>query len=141
MSAGLIHSLCCSLVLQCQLNVLCVSTEVSTHVNNYVASTCTTCLKMIGSSHTCHRWNESCPSELKWSVSSSRSSTLTTHVLLSMSQGLYYSYYKTIVEAPSLVSGVHLLLHDNTTEYPHTINTLKRFNLYPEVSSVLYLLV
>jgi len=102
----------------------------------YAVNTCTTCLKMIGSSHTCHRWNESCPSELKWSVSSSRSSTLTTHVLLSMSQGLYYSYYKTIVEAPSLVSGVHLLLHDNTTEYPHTINTLKHFNLYPEVSCV-----
>ena len=51
----------------------------------------------------------------------------------STEQGLYYSYFKTLVEAPTYLDGLRQLYANNLTEYPNTINTLKRFNLYPEV--------
>lgn len=47
--------------------------------------------------------------------------------------GLYYSYFKTFVTAPSMSQGLQELIHDNVSEFGHTINTLKRFNLYPEL--------
>jgi len=53
--------------------------------------------------------------------------------------GLYYSYFKTIVVSDSINDGIYNLYRNNKTEYPLTINTLKRFNLYPElVIGVLY---
>ena len=49
--------------------------------------------------------------------------------------GLYYSYFKTIVKAESLSDGAYQLYRNNVTEYPLVINTLKRFNLYPELAA------
>lgn len=48
-------------------------------------------------------------------------------------QGLYYSYYKSIINAPSFKSGLNDVLQDTVTEHPSTFNVLKRFNLWPEV--------
>lgn len=47
--------------------------------------------------------------------------------------GLYYSYFKTLINAATFRQGIHEIVNDNVTEYGHTINTLKRFNLYPEL--------
>jgi len=47
--------------------------------------------------------------------------------------GLYYSYYQTIIEAPSAINGLQQIMYDNVTEFPTTINVLKRFNLWPEL--------
>ena len=49
-------------------------------------------------------------------------------------QGLYYSYYKSIVEAPTFLEGLQSVTSCNITEYPNKVNVLRRFNLYPEVN-------
>ncbi|VDO99213.1 unnamed protein product, partial [Soboliphyme baturini] len=47
--------------------------------------------------------------------------------------GFYYSFFKTMNKAPTFLAGLFQILHDNQTEFGHTINDLKRFNVYPEV--------
>ncbi|XP_023930612.1 probable C-mannosyltransferase DPY19L3 [Lingula anatina] len=47
--------------------------------------------------------------------------------------GLYYSYYKQFVNAPSVKQGWYELTHDNITEHLNTINVLERMNIYQEV--------
>merc|ERR1719400_2696638 len=49
--------------------------------------------------------------------------------------GLYYYYFKVLVTAPTLSEGTYQLYRNNLTEFPLTINTLKRFNLYPELAA------
>ncbi|XP_058563291.1 probable C-mannosyltransferase DPY19L3 isoform X2 [Neofelis nebulosa] len=53
--------------------------------------------------------------------------------------GLYYSYYKQMLQAPTLMQGFHGLIYDNKTESMRTINLLQRMNIYQEVFlSILY---
>ncbi|XP_040832424.1 probable C-mannosyltransferase DPY19L3 isoform X2 [Ochotona curzoniae] len=53
--------------------------------------------------------------------------------------GLYYSYYKQMLQAPTLAQGFHGLIYDNKTESMRTINLLQRMNIYQEVFlSILY---
>ncbi|XP_077144858.1 protein C-mannosyl-transferase DPY19L3 isoform X2 [Ranitomeya variabilis] len=47
--------------------------------------------------------------------------------------GLYYSYYKQILHAPSITQGITDLIYDNSTESKRTINILERMNIYQEV--------
>ncbi|XP_015224035.1 protein C-mannosyl-transferase DPY19L3 isoform X1 [Lepisosteus oculatus] len=53
--------------------------------------------------------------------------------------GLYYSYYKQMLQAPSIKQGVFELINDNNTESKRTINLLQRMNIYQELFlSILY---
>lgn len=47
--------------------------------------------------------------------------------------GLYYSYYKQMLQASSVQEGLFELINDNTTESKRTINLLQRMNIYQEV--------
>ncbi|KAM4593950.1 protein C-mannosyl-transferase DPY19L3 isoform 2-T2 [Odontesthes bonariensis] len=56
--------------------------------------------------------------------------------------GLYYSYYKQMLQAPSIPEGLSELIHDNLTESKRTINLLQRMNIYQELFlGVLYRLL
>ncbi|KAM5138605.1 protein C-mannosyl-transferase DPY19L3 isoform 1-T2 [Mantella aurantiaca] len=53
--------------------------------------------------------------------------------------GLYYSYYKQVLHAPTIAQGISHLIYDNRTESMRTINILERMNVYQELLlAVLY---
>uniref|UniRef100_A0A8C6XLB6 Dpy-19 like C-mannosyltransferase 3 n=1 Tax=Naja naja TaxID=35670 RepID=A0A8C6XLB6_NAJNA len=53
--------------------------------------------------------------------------------------GLYYSYYKQMLAAPSIQQGLHSLIYDNKTESMRTINILERMNVYQKYFSACYI--
>lgn len=68
-------------------------------------------------------------------------STIERELSFRTESGLYYFYFKSLVvdenHMPlnrSLVGLIYdVIVNDDRTEYPNTINSLQRFNLYPEV--------
>ncbi|SOV13449.1 conserved Plasmodium membrane protein, unknown function [Plasmodium sp. gorilla clade G2] len=48
-------------------------------------------------------------------------------------ESFYFSFYNDIVKSNTFLEGINCLLKDNRSEYPDTINAIKRFNIYPEI--------
>ncbi|EUD66599.1 hypothetical protein C922_02920 [Plasmodium inui San Antonio 1] len=48
-------------------------------------------------------------------------------------ESFYFSFYDDIVKSETYLEGIKLLIHDERSEYPNTINAIRRFNIYPEI--------
>ncbi|KAI6203041.1 putative peptidyl-glycine alpha-amidating monooxygenase T19B4.1 [Aphelenchoides besseyi] len=55
-------------------------------------------------------------------------------ISLRTESGFYASFFYQIVETRSLKTGLRKLIYDRKSEFPYVINSLERFNIYPEVS-------
>ncbi|XP_065363246.1 C-mannosyltransferase dpy-19 homolog [Calliphora vicina] len=47
---------------------------------------------------------------------------------------LYYSFYKTLTDAPDFWTGIDQLTNLTTIEYPNSVNVLSRFHVLPEIT-------
>ncbi|XP_055844031.1 C-mannosyltransferase dpy-19 homolog [Episyrphus balteatus] len=60
--------------------------------------------------------------------------TLEREALLRKEDALYYSFYKTIVQEADFYQGYQKLLNVTTIEYPHSVNVVHRFHVFPEIA-------
>ncbi len=69
-------------------------------------------------------------------------STLEREMSFRTEMGFYFNYYKRIADQKdiinkkngnSLMGSINSIINDNLTEFPNTINALKKFNIYPEL--------
>ncbi|XP_036370347.1 probable C-mannosyltransferase DPY19L3 isoform X1 [Octopus sinensis] len=63
----------------------------------------------------------------------SQISELEREISFRTESGLYYSYYKQMVNAPSIMEGINSLTNDTLTEFPSSINVIERMNIYQEI--------
>ncbi|XP_055911172.1 C-mannosyltransferase dpy-19 homolog [Eupeodes corollae] len=61
-------------------------------------------------------------------------STLEREALLRKEDALYYSFYKTIIQEADFYQGYLKLLNVTTIEYPHSVNVVHRFHVFPEIA-------
>ncbi|CAG0897286.1 unnamed protein product [Cyprideis torosa] len=54
-------------------------------------------------------------------------------LILGTEVSFYYNYYKVLVESPDFIAGLRKLGVDNSTEFPSTINAMRRFCIHSEV--------
>lgn len=53
--------------------------------------------------------------------------------LLRGEDALYYTFYKTLTDAPDFLSGIMRLRNMSGIEYPESVNVLHTFHIFPEV--------
>ena len=52
---------------------------------------------------------------------------------LQTENAFYYSYYQELVDSESFAEGLSRIIWDRRTEYPDTLNAIRRFNIYQEI--------
>ena len=52
---------------------------------------------------------------------------------LQTENAFYYSYYQELVDSESFAEGLSRIVWDRRTEYPDTLNAIRRFNIYQEI--------
>ena len=53
---------------------------------------------------------------------------------------MYYSYYKTLVEAENILEGFKKVESDNISEYPNVIDATQKYSILPEVRILILLI-
>ena len=99
--------------------------------NNFSLIACLIFCLMLGYMHTIH-----ISTLFENDKHFSHLSTLERELSFRTESGLYYYYFKILVndQSSSLYTLVkQFIINDERTEYPFKINSLERFNLYPEV--------
>ena len=71
--------------------------------------------------------------ELETKITDPAKTKIEKEMLFTGEDALYYSYFRTIAEAPSFSIGINNLIYNNLTEHPNTVNVIQKFYIYPEI--------